>query len=86
MGYPEDSRKIKALADENRLTIMRILQTGERCACVLLEELKVSQPTLSHHMRILCDSGLVSARKDGKCMYYSISKEGVETFIEMINF
>ena len=38
MGYPEDSRKIKALADENRLTIMRILQTGERCACVLLEE------------------------------------------------
>lgn len=86
MGYPEDSRKIKALADENRLTIMRILQTGELCACVLLEELKVSQPTLSHHMRILCDSGLVSARKDGKWMYYSISKEGVESFIEMINF
>ncbi len=86
MGYPEDSRKIKALADENRLAIMRILQTGERCACVLLEELKVSQPTLSHHMRILCDSGLVSARKDGKWMYYSISKEGVESFIEMINF
>ena len=57
MGYLEDARKIKALTDENRLAIMRILQNGERCACVLLEELKVSQPTLSHHMRILCDSG-----------------------------
>ena len=86
MGYLEDARKIKALADENRLAIMRILQNGERCACVLLEELKVSQPTLSHHMRILCDSGLVNARKEGKWMYYSISKEGVESFMKMIDF
>lgn len=86
MGYTEDARKIKALADENRLAIMRILQSGERCACVLLEELNVSQPTLSHHMRILCDSGLVSARKEGKWMYYSISKEGTASFIKMIDF
>ena len=78
MGYLEDARKIKALADENRLAIMRILQNGERCACVLLEELNVSQPTLSHHMRILCDSGLVNARKEGKWMYYSISAEGAK--------
>ena len=86
MGYLEDARKIKALADENRLAIMRILQNGERCACVLLEELNVSQPTLSHHMRILCDSGLVNARKEGKWMYYSISKEGAESFMKMIDF
>ncbi len=86
MGYLEDARKIKALADENRLAIMRILQNGERCACVLLEEMNVSQPTLSHHMRILCDSGLVNARKEGKWMYYSISKEGVESFMKMIDF
>lgn len=86
MGYLEDARKIKALADENRLAIMRILQTGERCACVLLEELNVSQPTLSHHMRILCDSGLVNARKEGKWMYYSISRESAESFMKMIDF
>ena len=86
MGNRKDARKIKALADENRLAIMRILQNGERCACVLLEELNVTQPTLSHHMRILCDSGLVSARKEGKWMYYSISKDGVESFIKMIQF
>ena len=85
LSYREDARTIKALADENRLAIMCILQHGERCACVLLEELNVTQPTLSHHMKILCDSGLVNARKDGKWMYYSISEESVKSFVNMIN-
>jgi ArsR family transcriptional regulator len=84
MGFREDVRKIKALTDENRLAIMLALQQGEKCACVLLEELNITQPTLSHHMRILCDSELVSGRKDGKWMYYSISPEGVSDFREMI--
>lgn len=84
MGYREDVRRIKALADENRLSIMNALQHGEKCACVLLEEMNISQPTLSHHMKILCDSGLVTYRKEGKWMYYSISKEGVQSFREMI--
>ena len=84
MGLREDVRKIKALADENRLAIMLALQQGERCACVLLEELSITQPTLSHHMKILCDSDLVSCRKEGKWMYYSISPEGTSSFREMI--
>ena len=84
MGFREDVRKIKALADENRLAIMLALQHGERCACVLLEELNITQPTLSHHMRILCDSGLVNSRKEGKWMHYSISPEGTAAYREMI--
>lgn len=84
MGFREDVRKIKALADENRLAIMLALQHGEKCGCVLLEELNISQPTLSHHMRLLCDSDLVTGRKEGKWMYYSISPEGVATFRRMI--
>lgn len=68
----------KALCDENRVQIFRILQNGELCACHLLEELNLSQPTLSHHMKILCDSGLVTGRKEGKWMHYSISAEGVQ--------
>ena len=68
----------KALGDENRIHILRILQSGERCACKLLEELQITQPTLSHHMRILCDSGIVNGRKEGKWMYYSISEEGAK--------
>ena len=74
----------KALCDENRVQILRILQNGELCACHLLEELNLSQPTLSHHMKILCDSGLVVGRKEGKWMYYSISAEGTEIAVNAL--
>ncbi len=84
MGFREDVRKIKALADENRLAIMLSLQHGEKCGCVLLEEMNITQPTLSHHMKILCDSGLVNTRKEGKWMHYSLSKEGIIAFRNMI--
>ena len=84
MGLREDVRKIKVLADENRLAIMLALQHGEKCGCDLLEELNITQPTLSHHMKILSDSGLVDYYKKGKWMRYSISKEGVKSFRDMV--
>lgn len=75
-----DEKKIaiifKAFCDENRIKILKLLVTGEKCACKLLEEINITQPTLSHHMKILCDSGVVTGRKDGKWTYYSISTEG----------
>ena len=67
----------KAFADENRIQILELLRDGERCACRLLEEMKITQPTLSHHMKILCDSGVVVGRKEGKWMHYSISEDGM---------
>lgn len=76
MGYKDDVKLIKALADENRLAILEMLQKEEKCACYILEELDITQPTLSHHMKILCDSGLVDSCKDGKWMHYSLSFEG----------
>ena len=75
--YLDNARVFKAFCDENRLMVLETLQNGEECACVLLERLAISQPTLSHHMKILCDSGIVAARKKGKWTYYSISSEGV---------
>ena len=66
----------KALADENRIRILALLRGGEKCACKLLEELNISQPTLSHHMKILCDAGIVTARKEGRWMHYTICREG----------
>ncbi len=66
----------KAFCDENRVRILKRLTRGETCACRLLEELQVSQPTLSHHMKILCASGLVTGRRDGKWTHYSICREG----------
>lgn len=68
----------KAFCDENRIRIIKMLRSGEKCACKLLEEIKVTQPTLSHHMKILCDSGVVVGRKDGKWTHYSISEKGVQ--------
>lgn len=74
----------KAFCDENRIKILKLLKTGEKCACKLLEEINVTQPTLSHHMKILCDSGVVVGRKDGKWMHYSISKEGASFAIQCL--
>lgn len=56
----------KAFCDENRIRIIKLLRSGEKCACKLLEEINVTQPTLSHHMKILCDAEIVVGRKRGK--------------------
>jgi len=77
-SHSDNARVFKAFCDEKRLAVLGMLQSGEKCACVLLEQLEISQPTLSHHMKILVDSGIVSARKEGRWMYYSISAEGCE--------
>lgn len=75
----EDSAKVfKALCDANRLHIIDILCGGEECACKLLNTLNIGQSTLSHHMKILCDSGIISGRRDGKWMRYSVDHKGVE--------
>ena len=74
----------KALADENRICILKLLCGGEMCACHLLEELNISQPTLSHHMKVLCDAGIVNGRKDGKWMHYSICGQRAKAIQEML--
>ena len=74
--YLDNARVFRAFCDETRLMVLSLLQSGEKCACILLEKVSVSQPTLSHHMKILVDSGIVAARKEGKWTHYSISAEG----------
>ena len=73
--YLENAKIFKAFCDDTRLMVLELLQSGEKCACVLLEKVNVKQPTLSHHMKILVESGIVNARKEGKWMYYSINEE-----------
>ena len=74
----EHVKVLKALADANRLRILELLGNGEQCACVLLGNLVLSQPTLSHHMKILCDAGLVASRKEGKWIYYTRQSEALD--------
>lgn len=84
-----DNKKIasmfKAFCDENRLQILQLLRDGERCACSILDEMQITQPTLSHHMKILCDSGVVVGRKEGKWMHYSLSEDGLKNLMNYLN-
>jgi len=76
--YDQPSSLFKALGDSTRLEIVDMISCGELCACMILLKFKITQPTLSHHMKILCDCGLVKGRKEGKWTYYSLVDEKVE--------
>lgn len=82
MNLEQMVNQFKALSDLNRLKILSILRNGEQCACVLLEQLDLSQSGLSYHMKILVDSGLVSGRPEGKWTYYQIVEPACQVFIQ----
>lgn len=73
--YEEYSKIMKAIADTNRLKILDILSCGELCACELLEHFDFTQPTLSHHMKLLMDCGLVLSQKEGTWTRYRLNLE-----------
>jgi len=75
--YLEGARIFKALSDPKRTMIVDMLSCGELCACHILGKFDMSQSTLSHHMKILCESGIVKARNEGKWTYYSLNAETV---------
>ncbi len=86
MSNNEKTAKIfKALGDPNRIAILKMLQSGEKCACKLLEELNIGQSTLSHHMKILCDAEIVKGRKEGKWTHYSFNDEGINNAKDILN-
>lgn len=76
--HEETAKVFKALCDPNRLLIIEMLQSGEKCGCQLLDDLNIRQSTLSHHMKTLCESGVVNCRREGKWVYYSLNKKGCE--------
>ena len=84
-NYADQARVFKAVCDEKRLYIIDLLRHGERCACQLLEDLDISQPSLSYHMKILVKSGIVRSRQDGKWTHYSISQAGSNQAIELLS-
>ena len=75
---------LKAIADTSRLMIVDMLSSGELCACRILDRFQFTQPTLSHHMKILCDSGLVDARKVGKWTFYSLNREAARELLTFL--
>lgn len=81
LNYEENSKIIKALSDPNRLKIIDVLSCGERCACDILEYFDFTQPTLSHHMKVLMDCSLVNSRKEGIWSYYSLNNANCNRLI-----
>lgn len=87
MSIIEDKIDIfKALGDKNRLLILDMLSCGELCACDIMDGLNLTQPTISHHMKILQKCELVMGRKEGKWVFYSINMEKVNDLKEFISF
>ena len=82
--YEERAKVFKARCDERRQRILELLRGGEKCACLLMEQMEMPQSSLSYHMKILCDSGIVSSREEGKWTHYRISRRGSERAVELL--
>jgi len=80
----ESAKVFIVFCDETRLKVLELLQNGEKSATALLKQVGVAQSTLSHHMRILVDSGIITVRKKGKWTYYSICESGRKRAIDML--
>ncbi|KRM94554.1 hypothetical protein FC56_GL001512 [Lentilactobacillus senioris DSM 24302 = JCM 17472] len=84
MNYNQLAKIFKALSDKNRVKIVDLLSAGEKCACDLLDQFEFSQPTLSHHMKVLIEANIVIARKSGKWQHYSLNVDFVDSLDEQI--
>ncbi len=83
-SHQENAKVFKALCDPKRLAILEQLRSGEKCACVLQGPLDLTQSGLSYHMKILCDSGLVVSRQEGKWTHYRLSASGREAAVKLL--
>lgn len=82
--YEQRAKVFKAFCDERRQRILELLQQGEQCACKLIDGTGMPQSTLSYHMKILCESGIVRGREVGKWTHYRIDPEGRQRAIELL--
>ena len=82
--HEEHAKVFKAFCDGRRLRILKLLRGGEKCACVLIEQLDIGQSALSYHMKILVESGVVESRQEGKWTHYKISAQGSEYAMKLL--
>ncbi len=80
----QTAKIFKALCDENRVQIVQLLQSGEKCACNISDALGIAQSKLSYHMKILCDSGIIESWYIGKWTHYKISAQGSEAAVKLL--
>ncbi|HEY8419345.1 MAG TPA: metalloregulator ArsR/SmtB family transcription factor [Clostridia bacterium] len=85
MTYTDYAYICKTLGDQIRLRIFDMLKKGKKCAYKILEKFKITQPTLSYHMKMLTQCGIVNSEKDGKLIYYSINQEALKNLVEFLS-
>ena len=78
--YLDTAKILKAISDPKRLRIVDMLSCGELCGCKILEAFQITQPTLSHDMKVLMDADIVHDRKDGKRTLYSLDHDRLAAF------
>ena len=78
--YIDTAKILKAISDPKRLRIVDMLSCGELCACKILEAFQITQPTLSHDMKVLIEAGIVNDRREGKNIFYSLDHERLTAF------
>ena len=83
-SYKDNADVFKALGDENRLKILELLLEGEKCGSELLEKLNIGQSTLSHHLKLMCVSGIIKSNKKGTATYYSVNPDGAKAAVELL--
>ena len=79
--YIDVSKMLKAISDPKRLRIVDMLSCGELCACVILESFRITQPTLSHDMKVLTEAGIVLDRREGKNTFYSLNRPALDQML-----
>lgn len=83
-NFQENAKVFRALCDPKRLAILEQLRSGEKCAYVLQEPMELTQSGLSYHMKILCESGIVQSRQEGKWTHYRLSQAGLERAMALL--
>jgi ArsR family transcriptional regulator len=84
MNYVDYALICKVLGDSTRIQIVDMLKSGKKCACRLLEAFEIAQPTLSYHMKMLVDCGLVFSEKFGKWTYYALNTEILQALVAFL--
>jgi ArsR family transcriptional regulator len=78
------ARLFHALSDETRLSILERLRLGERCVCELTDALDAAQSRLSFHLKVLKDAGLITDRREGRWMYYTLNQDALTEISELV--
>jgi len=76
---------LKIISEKNRLKIFCLLKEGEKCVCDIWQCLNLPQNLVSHHLKVLKDFGLVSSKRQGLKIVYSINKKITQKFLKLLN-